>query len=144
MKFLVEINDPIVKRAAHIVETHYADPEFRKLLDGIRFNHTTFIGTQCFDIMGMNLKDAVVKILSYKTFNPWSNVIGYSIDDDIFVNTRKLHLPLQDRVENIWHELSHVAGFSHNGNRVTEYNLKTFPYLGSSIFVKYLKSIGVL
>lgn len=144
MKFLVELNDPIVKRAAYLVEKHYSDEGFRQLLDGIRFNHTPFAGTHCFDIMKVNLDSVIIKILPYQTFNPWSSVIGYSVDDDIFVNTRKLSLPLNDRVANIWHEASHAAGFSHKGNRVNEYNLKTFPYLGSTIFIKYLKSIGVL
>jgi hypothetical protein len=34
--------------------------------------------------------------------------------------------------------------YSHKGNRVTAYNLKTVPYLGSKLFVEYLVKKGVL
>ena len=144
MKILCEVNDPIVRKACHIVETHYHDAEFGELLKSVSFNHTALTGGTAFLQYKIQLDGVVVKVVPYQTFNPWSNVIGYAQDETIFVNTRKLSLPLIDRVENIFHESTHIAGFSHKGNRVTEYNLKTFPYLAASIFTKFLKSKGIL
>lgn len=144
MKILCEVQDQVTRKACHIVESNYFDPDFGKLLEHIAFNHTSLTGEVAFLEYKKQLDGRVIKVVPYQTWNPWSNVIGYAQNETIFVNTRKLSLPLIDRVENIFHESTHIAGFSHKGNRVTEYNLKTFPYLASSIFVKFLRSKGLL
>lgn len=144
MKILCEINDPVIKRACYLVETHYADYEFGELLKGVSFNYTPLTGDAVFLTYKKELDGRIVKVTPYQTWNPWSAVVGYAQDDTIFVNTRKLYLPLADRVENIFHETTHLAGFSHKGNRVNEFNLKTVPYQSASLFVNFLKSKGLL
>ena len=143
MKFEIFINDRVIHKAANIVETHYKDQAFLNILCGIeKFNFTYHSGVHvAANIAASELK---IQIKPYKTWNPYSNVIGYASKDMIFVNTRKLNLPLKDRVENFFHEPMHLLGYSHKGNSVNAFNLGTVPYKTASMFVKYLESIGVL
>jgi len=143
MRFEIFINDPIIHKAANIVETHYKDQAFLNILCGVeRFNFTYHSGVHvAANIASSELK---IQIKPYTSLSPWSKVIGYATDNTIYINTRKLDLPLKDRIENIRHEIFHLQDYSHKGNRVTEFNLRTVPYLGASLFVKYLKSIGVI
>jgi|694.fasta_scaffold55836_8 hypothetical protein len=144
MRIVCELSDVTVRKACVLVEQHYKDDDFRPYFKDVHFNHTTFQGIHAFEIAKMNLENQIVIVKPYQTWNPWSNVIGYAVNESIFVNTRKLYLPLVDRIENIIHEAYHLAGFSHKGNRVTEYNLKTVPYLASSLFVKYLRDKEII
>jgi predicted metallopeptidase len=141
MNIKLEINDETIRKAASLVMEHYKDEEF---LVNVRatgsFNHTKDRGNSIADkIIDSNLE---ITIKPYKTFSPWSKVIGYAKGNVIYVNTRKFDLPLKDRVENIFHEFLHTLRYSHKGNRVTAYNLRSVPYAVSSMFVKYLESIG--
>lgn len=142
MKIISEINNKTIQESVQLVLTHYKDAGFRDIIAHARFNHTNDSGLdiywKTFDFY------QIVYIKAYTTFSPWSSVIGYAKGNTIYVNTRKLHLPLKDRVENIRHEIFHLQGYSHKGNRVTEYNLKTVPFKGAALFVKYLESIGKL
>ena len=134
-----EVDNEIVKKACELVEMHYKDEEFLKVMDSTTFN-----------MPGMKYSYVVknssieISVKSYRTRNPFSSVVGYFDGKTIWVNTRKIDMPLEDRTANIWHELSHAMGWQHKGNRVTEFNLKTVPYLGSKLFVDYLKQKGVL
>jgi hypothetical protein len=143
MRFEIFINDPVIHKAANLVESHYRDEAFLKLLCGVdSFNYTNDHGIDvAVKISGSNLK---MQIKSYKTWSIFSKVIGYASKDTIFVNTRKLNLPLKDRVENFFHEPMHLLGYSHKGNSVNAFNLGTVPYKTASMFVKYLESTGVL
>jgi hypothetical protein len=143
MKFEIFINDPVIHKAANLVETHYKDSEFLFNLGAIQnFNHSYDSGYAVgVKIFNSELK---IQIKPYKTWSPWSNVIGYASGNTIYCNTRKLHLPLKDRVENFFHEPMHLLGYSHKGNYVNAFNLNTVPYRTASIFVKYLESIGKL
>lgn len=140
MKIINEVNNETVREACRLVQEHFTDHEFRLKLRRVEFNHTQENGSDievnCYNFF------KTVYVKPYKTFSPWSKVIGYAKGNTIYVNTRKLDLPLKDRVENIRHEIFHLQGYSHKGNRVTEYNLKTVPFLGANLFVKYLESIG--
>lgn len=146
MKIINSVNDKTVKQACEIVEKYYYDVGFFDSIKNEKFNDVKAINSITgVEVYVMSLRpNAVVYVKPYKTFSPWSRVIGYAKGDTIFVNTRKLDLPLKDRVENIRHEIFHREGFSHNGNRVTAHNLQTVPYKGASLFVKYLERIGAL
>lgn len=134
------MNDKTILEAVRLVTMHFKDSEYFKTLRGVIFNHTK--DDALFIEENTMALDKIVYVKPYKTFSTWSKVIGYAQGNTIYVNTRKLDLPLKDRIENIRHEIFHLQGYSHKGNRVTEYNLKTVPYLGANLFVKYLESIG--
>jgi len=143
MKFEVYINDPVIHKAANLVETHFRDMNFLKLIENVGlFNYSQHTAKSvATNIYSSNL---YMTVKPYKTWNPYSKVIGYASGNTIFVNTRKLNLPLKDRVENFFHEPMHLLGYSHKGNSVNAFNLGTVPYKTASMFVKYLESIGVL
>jgi hypothetical protein len=140
MKIINEVDHETVREACRLVENHFKDWEFCERIKDTKFNHTSQNGEMISQETFYFKKTVHVK--PYKTFSPWSKVIGYAQGNTIYINTRKLDLPLKDRVENIRHEIFHLQGYAHKGNRVTEYNLKTVPYLGANLFVKYLESIG--
>ena len=146
MKIINSVNDNTVQQACAIVEKYYHSIDFYDSIKDEKFNGIKTINS----ITGASvywdklLFISVVYVKPYKTWSPWSRVIGYAKGNTIFVNTRKLDLPLKDRVENARHEIFHREGFSHNGNRVTAHNLQTVPFKGASLFVKYLERIGVL
>ncbi len=143
MKFNIKMDDKTIRQAAALVERHYDDYKFLDLVsNSTSFNYTKDRGFVVADkifngIIGMN-------IVPYKTWSPWSKVIGYAKGNTIYVNTRKLDLPLKDRVENFMHEPLHLLGYSHKGNSNNEFNRNTVPYRVASVFVKYLESIGKL
>ena len=141
MKIIIEMQGETIRKAASLVMEHYKDPGFLVNLGAIHnFNHTNDTGYE----LGRKIynSDMTMTIKPYSTFSPWSKAIGYASGNTIFVNVRKLDLSLKDRIENLFHESMHLLGYSHKGNRVNEYNLKTVPYLGANLFVKYLESIG--
>lgn len=140
MRIINEVNHETVREACRLVQEHFIKDEFLLMLYPLNFQYTKESGAT----IAWNTHEfsQTVYVKPYKTFSPWSKVIGYAKGNTIYVNTRKLDLPLKDRVENLRHEIFHLQGYSHKGNRVTEYNLKTVPYLGANLFVKYLESIG--
>lgn len=141
MKIINEVNNETVREACRLVQAHFRDEKYYfEVYIQERFNHTKQSGREI--NKSTDTFNETVYVKPYTTFSPWSKVIGYAKGNTIYVNTRKLDLPLKDRVENIRHEIFHLQGYSHKGNRVTEYNLKTVPFLGANLFVKYLESIG--
>jgi len=142
MKIINEVNNEIVRQACGLVQLHFKDVELKDFFNDVKFNHTKDHGLDIY----WNTFDfsQIVYVKPYTTFSPWSKVTGYAKGNTIYINTRKLDLPLKDRVKNIRHEIFHLQGYSHKGNRVTEFNLRTVPYLGANLFVKYLESIGKL
>lgn len=140
MKIINEVNNETVREACRLVGASFKHNDFLNSLLDINFNFTPESGHEV--AKNTEVFEGTVYVKPYTTFSPWSKVIGYAQGNTIYVNTRKLDLPLKDRVENIRHEIFHLQGYSHKGNRVTEFNLKTVPYLGASLFVKYLEGIG--
>lgn len=133
------INHPTLQHSALLFMRHYRDDEFLALVKNVsHFNHTADIGLVVADKIANAKID--IKIVGYKTFSPWSSVVGHANGNTIFVNTRKINLPLGDRVENLMHETAHILGYSHKGNYVTMYNLRTVPYLLGGMFSKYVLS----
>lgn len=146
MKIINSVNDKTVELACNIVMQYYHSPAFYQYIQDERFNgqklRNVIYGDEVHAAqLSMN---HIVYVKPYKTFNPWSRVIGHARGDTIFVNTRKLDLSLEDRVINIRHELYHLEGFKHPNNSPTEFDYGTVPYKGGVLFAKFLKSIGVL
>jgi hypothetical protein len=141
MKITIEMQGETIRKAASLLMEHYKDPEFLFNLGVVQtFNHTNDSGYA----LGKNIynSDLAITIKPYSTFSPWSNVIGYAHGNTIFVNVRKIDLPLKDRIQNLFHESMHLIGYSHKGNRVNAYNLQTVPYKAALMFIRYLESIG--
>ena len=133
------INHPTLQQSALLFMRHYRDSEFLDLIRNVsKFNHTEDTG----EMVAKKIEEAVlvIKVVPYKTWSPWSKVVGYAEGNTIFVNTRKINLPLADRVENYFHEATHLIGFSHRGNRPDAYNLRSVPYLTAAMFSKYVMS----
>jgi len=145
MRFEIEMNDAVIHQAAALVTRHYNNGNFLNLVaQEINFNNTNDSGeVVARKLDALELNPLTVKIKPYKAWY-FSKVIGYASGNTIYVNTRKLGLPLKDRTANFLHESLHLLGYSHKGNSVNAFNLGTVPYRVSSIFVKYLESIGKL
>lgn len=129
-----------------IVEKYYHSPAFYQSILDERFNGLKLRNVIYGDEVHASQlhMSYIVYVRPYRTWNPWSRVIGHARGNTIFVNTRKLDLSLEDRVINIRHEIFHIEGFQHPNNNPTEFDYGTVPYKGSVLFAKFLKSIGVL
>jgi hypothetical protein len=142
MKFYVKLNDHKVKMACLIVSKHFKDEEFLLMVEKVdKFNDYDGNGKDVAKVIRNFCGCQEIDVEPYKTVNPWSSVVGYAKDKKIFINTRKLHLPLGDRVENIYHEFLHLCGFSHSGNRP---DFETVPYKVSNMFFKYCLDKGII
>lgn len=93
-----------------------------------------------------------LEIKTFRPFNPWSRVIGYTKGtNEIFVNERKLpYLDYQEIAGNIAHEFCHhPCGFRHGSNYITDLKKLSVPYAfgylisGKSTFplVKYREKV---
>ena len=136
MKIINEVNNEIVRQACRLVEANFKNNDYLNSLINVKFNFTHESGYEV--AKNTEVFEGRVYVKPYTTFSPWSKVIGYAKGNTIYINTRKLDLPLKDRIENIRHEIFHLQGYSHDGNRVTEFNLKTVPYLGANMFANFI------
>jgi hypothetical protein len=141
MKISMHFNHPTTREACRIVMMHYQDKDFLDLISQAEFNHTMHDSFTVANRLRNLMFGLEIDVKLYKTLNPWSKVIGYADGETIYVNERKLDLPLLDRIENIYHEATHLCGFSHLGNTPNKYNLETVPYKAANIFAKYCKGI---
>lgn len=144
MRILIDerLNDEKIEAAARLLAFHYRDYKWLEKLRTIpSFNHTTHSGNHVAEA----LYDCqiLIEIRPYKSKWPWSKAIGYARGNTVWVNTRKLDLPLKDRVSNFMHEALHLLGYSHNGNYVTEYNNGTVPYKVGDMFADYVMELKV-
>lgn len=145
MKIDLRINDPIIAQAVRVVLDHSCDYTFLDMIASVpKFNHTEMTSKEVSQQL-LKMDDLSVSIRPWKPAWMWSKAIARADYKNAIIefNVRKTGT-LQDRVETIWHECAHLVGFTHDGNRVTQYNLNTVPYLGASLFIKYLKKIQVL
>jgi hypothetical protein len=140
IKIKNEIEHATIIKACDLVMKHYQDMEFHKELIKIQsFNHTTDNG---FKVSGKILSAEIeIFIKPYTTWKSWSKVIGYAEGNTIYCNTRKLNLPLRDRVSNIKHESLHLMGYSHKGNYNNDYNRGTVPYKVADLFADYVMGL---
>jgi hypothetical protein len=142
MKISCQVQDENTRKAASIVMKHFKDEQFISRLRNVsNYNYTEDLSHIVAERLPTIMSYLEIKIVPYKSFNPFSKAIGYAEGNTIFVNTRKLHLSYIDRIENIYHEATHLCGYSHDGNRVTQFNLRTVPYLSASIFARYIQEI---
>lgn len=143
MEFDVRLDHPIIKLSADLTAKHCQDALFFKnLLKVKKFNHTKLSTIEVIQKLGHEAQKVSIVIEGYKTLNPWSKVIGHAQGSTIYINTRKIdELDVFQRCANIYHEFTHLAEFSHDGNRVTWYNNESVPYKTAKIFEQYLRSI---
>jgi predicted metallopeptidase len=132
------VQDPTVIRACNLTTEYWNNSEFFDRLSEVKsFNHTKDSGLDVAKKLRSKMLNIYVK--QYKTWNPWSNVIGYASGNVIYLNSRKFgQISLRDRVSNIAHESFHLLGYSHKGNYVTAYNLGTVPYLVGDMFADFV------
>jgi len=143
MIFILKLNDPTIAKAAAIVEKHFDDRDFLKLLALIKhFNFTEDDGSKVADKIGETT--VILTVEGYRTKWPWSKAIAREEEGKVLFNTRKMTLDLSDRVETLMHEGLHAIGYAHSGNTADNFNLGAVPYAVSKLFVEYLKSIKVL
>lgn len=140
MKFRNEIENATIIKAADLVMKHCRDVEF---LNKIRKIDSFYFSALSGENVAREIvvREVTMTIKSYKTWNPWSKVIGYAKGNTIYCNSRKFDLPLYDRVNNFMHESLHALGFSHNGNSATGRNLDSVPYKVGAIFEQYVREI---
>lgn len=141
MKIDVQVNDPVIRQAATLFMKHYNDPTFlNKVSCSPYFYHTEHSPEAVAHSIQFLGESMEMVIKSYKPLNPWTKAIAYAEGNTIYFNSRK-RLGLLDRVETICHEFLHLCGYSHDGNFVTAYNLKTVPYKVANIFKDHVKEI---
>jgi hypothetical protein len=133
IKIAVNIDNEKLKTAVALIIKHYRDKSFMDELMKVKtFNHTKDSGA---DVAHKLLEASIeITVMPYRTWNIFSKVVGHAQGTVIFVNTRKLDLPIEERVENLMHETLHIIGYSHQGNYVNKYNLGTVPYAVSRLF----------
>jgi len=140
MKFRNEIENATIIKAADLVTKHYKDDIFLARICAI--NSFEFSKANGPGVAVAILNSTItMRIKQYKTFNPWSKVIGYASGNTIYCNSRKFDLPLYDRVNNFMHEPLHLLGFIHSGNYATGKNLDSVPYKVGAIFEQYVREI---
>lgn len=141
MRIICEVNDENIRKASTLLMKHFNDEEFlNKIREVDYFNHTTHSPVTVASVLERFPKNITVIVKEYKHWNPFSNVVGHAENNIIYFNSRKSGSWL-DRVETMYHELCHVCGYSHKGNRVNSYNLLSVPYRASNIFKDFVKEI---
>lgn len=136
-----EVDNDIVKKACELVEKHYKDEEFLNIIRDSKFNMTELRWPH----LDLEKMQGEFFVKGYRPFNIFTKAIGYFEGRTCHINTRKMNMSLEDRTETIFHEIcGHGSGYQHKGNYVTSFNLQTFPYLGSKLFVEYLKNKMIL
>jgi len=142
MKVKVNVDDPIIRASARLLEDHCQDRAFMKKIAEVKqYNHTSLSPVEVAQGLYLDAHYAEITIEGYKSFLPWSKSIGHAEGTTIFINLRKTKLDVYQRAGNLYHEFSHLAGFSHDGNKVTPYNLGSVPYKAGQIFEDYLRDL---
>lgn len=140
LKFDIQYSNHDIDYAAMIVLQHFQSEAFLKRVRNIGgFNHTDASGE--FVARDIANFDGTIKIKSYKPWWRWSRAIAYAKNRTIYFNARKDHDNYFEICETIAHELMHFMGYSHKGNYVTSYNLKTVPYMVGLMFKEHVEKL---
>lgn len=92
----------------------------------------------------LQLRQAPLKVFTYRPVNPWSKAFGYFDGFDMHINLRKLpFMTVKDIVGNLLHEYSHYSGFNHGTGRLANYytrdkGLYSVPYYISDNIEKWV------
>lgn len=91
-------------------------------------------------VINLQLRQAPLKVFTYKPINPWSSAIGYFDGFSMHINTRKLpFMSVKDIAANLLHEYCHYAGFTHGNNYKTKDKcLYSVPYYVSENIDKWI------
>lgn len=113
-----------VRESAQRASEVLSDPEFIEKVrshSGFDFtNHTPGMVAATLE----NVREVAIKVGFYREWWPWSKVIAYEENGEVWFNTRKAEA---GDVGNVAHETMHAMGFSHNGNAASG-NQNTIPY----------------
>ena len=140
MKIKNLVNDPKVVEACRLMLNYSLDERFlAKVCNSSPFTYTHYDPVNVARVMKENFPTLEIQVKAYRTWNPFSRVIGYAKGNVIYINTRKINLPIRDRVENIMHESLHLIGFRHaRDNKAVGDSLKSVPYKVAAIFAEFI------
>jgi hypothetical protein len=128
--FYVQTDDPKIKAAALRAEYFLEALKKNEIKLPEYFTHTTDRPYLVAATITDTFNHDPAPVRTYRTVNPWSSVLGYTKNGIIYVNTRfSIRADISAIAGNLVHELCHVRGYSHKGNRPTAYNLKSVPYV---------------
>lgn len=129
--FNVESNDKKLQAAGRLVVDFFKQLKIEDLPHN--FNHTLETGPIVYLTIRQVLDSGVqgvFHVTEYSPWNRWTRAIAYAKNGTIFINKYKLpQLEIADYVGNFAHETMHLLGYTHRGNYVNDYNLKTVPYI---------------
>lgn len=107
-------------------------PELYQRIKTSKFTETSKTPEQIAD----DVKAMTSELKTYTYWNPFSNVIAttYSNDkENIYFNTRKNPRSMKEMVNTIFHETTHLIGYTHSSNYNNETTRKTVPYMVGQI-----------
>lgn len=139
MKINIKTSDATIIEAVRLFEKYWDEYDFiASIANHGEFNECDLHGYRLGNAILQRFSDLEFTVTTYRPWNPWSKAIAYASGKTIYFNTRK-SFPLMDRVETIWHECSHLAGFKHRGNQNNEWNRGTLPYFGAGLFREFVE-----
>ncbi len=127
-KFLSDEDVEIVDGLTHAFE-YMSGPEFREMITTkTDWTYTDEPYDQIYPvIVDYFNEDQAFPVIAYKTTWPWSSVLGYTQDGEIYLNTRK-SWDTSGYGTTVSHELMHIIGFSHGSNTFAEDKRDSVPY----------------
>jgi hypothetical protein len=103
------------------------------------FNHTDHSPAQVVEQINI-YTGSQFTVEEYKPWNRFTKAIGHAQYPKIYVNYYKMDkMFASDFVQLLAHETMHLIGYKHKGNYVTQYNLKTVPYVIGSLAEAWVK-----
>lgn len=114
--FTTHLSHDWIKELVRVSNCTIARPNLKKDLEAIEsFEHTDDSGRE---VAGkLSSKKARVDLYTASWFAPWKNrVFAYAENGVIYFNTRTNPREMRELVKTAMHEVSHLWGYSHNGN----------------------------
>ena len=117
-------------KAALTYSFEYQSSEAYKtmVINKIDWTYTNLSGVEIYNKMLLYLnQNNSFPITAYQTTWPWSSVMGYTSNGEVFLNTRK-NWDTKQYGDTITHELMHMMGFGHGSNTFTQDKVNSVPY----------------